>query len=45
LIVAAIRDVTARKQTHDDPHGSEEQFRLLANSVEDYAILRWRGQQ
>ncbi len=39
LVIAAIRDVTARKRAQQNLHGSEEQFRLLAHGVKDYAIF------
>jgi PAS domain S-box-containing protein len=39
LVSSAIRDVTARKQAQEELRRSEEQFRLLVNGVEDYAIF------
>jgi PAS domain S-box-containing protein len=39
LVSSAIRDVTARKRAQEELRRSEEQFRLLVNGVEDYAIF------
>ena len=39
LALAVVRDVTQRKQAEDALRRSEEQFRSIVNSVEDYAIF------
>ncbi len=39
LALAVVRDVTMRKQVEDALRRSEEQFRSIVNSVEDYAIF------
>jgi PAS domain S-box-containing protein len=39
LVMAAIRDISVRKQAQEELRGSEEQFRLLVNGVKDYAIF------
>ncbi len=39
LALAVVRDVTQRKQVEDALRRSEEQFRSIVNSVEDYAIF------
>jgi len=39
LALAVVRDVTQRKHTEEALRRSEEQFRSIVNSVEDYAIF------
>jgi PAS domain S-box-containing protein len=39
LLSTSIRDITARKLAQETLRNSEEQFRLLVNGVEDYAIF------
>ncbi|MGO9126231.1 MAG: sigma 54-interacting transcriptional regulator [Terriglobales bacterium] len=39
VIMAAIRDVTARRQAEERLRQSEERFRLLVEDVKDYAIF------
>ncbi len=39
LVMASIRDVTARKQAEDKLYQSEERFRSLIQEVKDYAIF------
>jgi PAS domain S-box-containing protein len=39
LALAVVRDVTQRKQAEETLRRSEQQFRSIVNSVEDYAIF------
>ena len=39
LALAVVRDVTQRKQAEQTLRRSEEQFRSIVNSIEDYAIF------
>ncbi|MGB8843730.1 MAG: PAS domain S-box protein [Aliidongia sp.] len=37
-IISSLRDISLRKQADDALHASEERFRCLVNSVQDYGI-------
>ena len=39
LAIAVVRDITDRKRAEDALHRTEERFRLLVQSVKDYAIF------